>query len=96
MSPLLVAAVMFLAREIKKMKTKQPNLPMMNNPTVSSYIEQGASHQMQELGRNTKSDLEVYIGFFQILNLFIGGASLIGVISYWQMMRVRYMMNVAT
>ena len=43
-----------------------------------------------------KSDLEVYVGFILILMVFVGGAGLMHVIMYWQMMRLRYMMNPCT
>jgi len=41
-----------------------------------------------------KADIEVYAGFYLIVGLFIGNTSLIGVVFYWQMLRMRYMMNI--
>jgi hypothetical protein len=40
-----------------------------------------------------KSDIEVYAGFYIVITVFIGGNSLIAAMFYWQMMRMRYMMN---
>ena len=40
-----------------------------------------------------KSDIEVYAGFYLVVTFFIGGNSLLAIFFYWQMMRMRYMMN---
>ena len=37
-----------------------------------------------------KFDWEVYIGVLSLVFVFIGGQSILGVLLYWQMLRVRY------
>ena len=51
---------------------------------------------MQEYGRLLKSDIEIYVGFFLVACIFIGRTNMIAVFSFWQMMRVRYMMSIQT
>jgi len=46
MSPLLVAAAMFLAREFKKLLTTNPTFPVLSIGTIKGYIEQGASREI--------------------------------------------------
>jgi hypothetical protein len=40
-----------------------------------------------------KADLEVYIGIYLIAVWFIGWSSLLSIMMYWQIMRLRYMIN---
>jgi hypothetical protein len=41
----------------------------------------------------TKSDIEVYTGVYLIVGIFFGMSSFIGVLLYWQVLRVRCMIN---
>lgn len=40
-----------------------------------------------------RANVEIYVGFFMIAGIFIGQSTLVGAIMYWQMLRMRYMMN---
>jgi hypothetical protein len=43
-----------------------------------------------------KADLEIYVGVYLIVAILIGRSSFMNAIMFWQMMRLRYMMNTAT
>lgn len=43
-----------------------------------------------------KADAEVYIGIYLIVVWFLGWSSLLTILMYWQIMRLRYMINVNT
>ena len=40
-----------------------------------------------------KHDIEVYLGFYMIVMALLGGSNLLAIMLYWQLMRVRYMVN---
>ena len=92
-SPLIISAVLMLAIEFKKMLDANPSTPGLSNTTVKEYVLKGANIQTQEYGRIIRCDMEAYIGFFMVGLCFLGQSNFMGVICYWQMMRVRYMMN---
>ena len=91
--PLIIMAVMNLAVDFKRMLDQNPNTPLLSVPAVKSYILQGSSHQIQDQARVLKNDLEIYAGFYTIIGIFVGFSSLMNVVFYWQMMRMRYMMS---
>mmetsp|Transcript_11020 Transcript_11020/g.16725 ORF Transcript_11020/g.16725 Transcript_11020/m.16725 type:complete len:218 (-) Transcript_11020:93-746(-) len=95
-SPLLLSTVLMLAFDFKKMLDSNPNAPVISMGAVKSWVLKGADPQLQSTGRIMKSDLEVYVGFMLVLMIFVGGSGLMQVIMYWQMMRLRYMMNPCT
>jgi hypothetical protein len=43
-----------------------------------------------------KADIEVYIGFYLIAVWFLGWSSVISIIVYWQMLRIKYIINYNT
>jgi hypothetical protein len=40
--------------------------------------------------------MEIYVGIYLVLGIFIGGSTLMSAIMYWQMVRLRYMVSVPT
>ena len=40
-----------------------------------------------------RSDIELYIGFFQVVGIFFGYSTMFSALIYWQLMRVRYLMS---
>ncbi|TNV77119.1 hypothetical protein FGO68_gene678 [Halteria grandinella] len=61
------------------------------SPLFKDYIEKGVAHKPQLI--ELKSDIEIYIGLYLIAVWFVGWSSLITILMYWQIMRVRYMMS---
>ena len=43
-----------------------------------------------------KSDAEVYIGIFAIVGVFIGMSNILFIFVYFQMMRIKYLVNPIT
>lgn len=43
-----------------------------------------------------KSEIEVYIGIYLALALFIGWSNLLSLIVYWQYLRIKYVLNYNT
>lgn len=42
-----------------------------------------------------KHDMEVYVGIYITLGIFLGMSSIVTILIYWQMMRMRYLMSPA-
>lgn len=40
-----------------------------------------------------KYDIEVYLGFYMIVMMFVGASNLMAIMLYWQLTRVKYMVN---
>ena len=40
-----------------------------------------------------KTDLEVYIGVYMVITWFMGMSNLLGILLYWQILRIRYMLT---
>ena len=62
------------------------NLGFIKNQMVKVNTNQAHLTQM-------KHDTEVYLGFYMIVMALLGGGNLLAVMLYWQLMRVRYMVN---
>jgi hypothetical protein len=92
-APIIIAAALTLSTDLKKELDTYPSLPVVSMPQIKQYILKGAQNQNQEYMRMIKSDIEVYAGFYIIITMFIGANSLLAVFFFWQMMRMRYMMN---
>lgn len=43
-----------------------------------------------------KSDMEVYIGFYLLVVWFFGWSHLLSILIYWQLLRIKYMINYNT
>lgn len=43
-----------------------------------------------------RSDIEVYIGFYLIVTWFLGWSNIISIIVYWQLLRIKYIINYNT
>jgi len=56
----------------------------------------GSDHAIQDYGRCVKADTEIYVGFYLVVMIFVGNSSMVSVFLFWQMMRMRYMMNQST
>jgi hypothetical protein len=90
--PMLISAGLFLAVEFQKILQKNPSTPGLS--MGKKWIDQGAGMTAQNYGRQIKSDMEVYCGFYLIGMVFLGGANFLSVILFWQMQRMRYMISV--
>lgn len=90
--PILIYAVLFLASEFNKILQRNPSAPVIS--MGKTWIEKGAGMTAQNYGRQVKSDMEVYCGFYLIGMVFLGGANFLSVILFWQMQRMRYMISV--
>lgn len=93
--PLLITAASHLAIDFKRMLNSNPNIPLLSNERVKDYINRGSTHEMQDYARMVKADVEVYVGFYLIIGIFVGASNMMGAIFYWQMMRMRYMISPA-
>ena len=92
-SPLIISAILVLSVEFKKILTENPGFPVLSIGMVKDWIEKGSNQAMQEYGRFVRADLEIYVGFFLTGLIFFGQSNFVNVFLYWQMMRMRYMMN---
>lgn len=92
--PMIISALLFLAAEFQKKLRANPSLPVLSMATIKNWIDKGAGHEMQNYGRQIKADMEVYCGFYLIGMIFLGGANFLGVVMFWQMQRMRYMVSV--
>ena len=43
-----------------------------------------------------RSDIEIYLGFYLLVTLFIGRGSFVSLIVYWQLIRIKYIINYNT
>lgn len=91
--PVLITALLILATEFNAMLVKNPALPVLSISYIANGLKKAASSEIQWQGRHMRSDMEVYCGFFLITMVFTGAGSFFAVITFWQMMRVRYMIN---
>ena len=93
-TPLLLGVALALAVEFKKILDKKPNTPILSISQVKTWVVKGSATEIQDYGRCLKADMEIYVGFYLIVMIFFGQSSLMFVFMFWQMMRMRYMMNV--
>ena len=77
--PVIISAVIALCENLKKMNIKLPYIDLINNK--KEEIIQSRSH------------VEVAIGFVSIIGIFLKLNSILTPIIYWQMIRVRYTLN---
>ena len=77
--PVIISAVIALCENLKKMNIKLPYIDLINNK--KEEIMQSRSH------------VEVAIGFVSIIGIFLKLNSILTPIIYWQMIRVRYTLN---
>ena len=92
--PIIISAFLFLATEFQKMLRTNPSLPILSMGVLKNYIDKGAGVDTQNYGRQIKADMEVYCGFYLVGMIFLGGANFMGVIMFWQVQRMRYMVSV--
>lgn len=92
--PLIISAFLFLAGEFQKKLRANPSFPILSIGMLNGWIQKGANNEFQNYGRQIKADMEVYCGFYLIGMIFLGGANFLGVIMFWQMQRMRYMVSV--
>jgi len=92
-TPILISVVLALCWEGKRILDRNPTTMILSNATVKTYVLKGASPQLQEQGRMIRANVEVYVGFYMVAGILIGMSSLVSAIMYWQMLRMRYMMN---
>lgn len=89
--PVILHGYLEVSPLFKEILTRNPSAPIISIASVKGYIEKGTKHKPQLL--ELKSDMEIYIGLYLIAVWFIGWSSLITILMYWQIMRVRYMMS---
>ena len=77
--PVIISAVIALCENLKKMNIKLPYIDLINNK--KEEIIQSRSH------------VELAIGFVSIIGIFLKLNSILTPIIYWQMIRVRYTLN---
>ena len=77
--PVIISAVIALCENLKKMNIKLPYIDLINNK--KEEIIQSRSH------------VEVAIGFVSIIGIFLKLNSFLTPIIYWQMVRVKYTLN---
>ena len=66
--------------------SKIVNLGFIKGQMVKANTNQPRLSQM-------KHDIEVCLGFYMIVMALLGGSNLLAIMLYWQLMRVRYMVN---
>jgi Transmembrane protein 33/Nucleoporin POM33 len=89
--PLILQGYLEVAPLFKEILDRKPTALIISTNLVKGYILKGVQHrtQLHEL----KSDIEVYIGIYVIVAWFIGWTSILTIMMYWQIMRLRYMMS---
>ena len=92
--PVIITALLNAVNELKNMVTQNPDLPLLGNATIRSYLEKGSSFQVSDAAKKMRSDIEVYCGFMMIPLALVGTASWMAPLTYWQMTRMRYMISV--
>lgn len=92
-TPLMISALLNLASEFKKSLDTNPSFPVLSISAIKNYILKGAGAPFQEQGRLIRGNIEVYVGFYLIAAIPIGMSNIMAAMMYWQMMRMRYMMN---
>ena len=89
--PLIIHAWVEVSPHFKAMLEKNPNTPILSTLTVKNYVMNGVNNRSQLI--ELKSDIEVYIGIYLIAVWFIGWSSFLTIMMYWQVLRLRYMIN---
>lgn len=59
--------------------------------SIKAYLQKGVDKKSEFL--SMKADLELYIGIYLIVGVFLGWSSLIAVFVYWQFIRIKYVLN---
>jgi len=90
-TPLIIHGYLEVSPLFKDILARKPNAPIISMTTFKDYIEKGVAHKAQLI--ELKSDIEIYIGLYLIAVWFVGWSSLITILMYWQIMRVRCMMS---
>ena len=89
--PLCLHGFLEIAPLFNDLLRTKPNLPIVSNPFFKGYIQKGVEHRKEFV--DMKSDMEVYIGIYLIIVWFLGWSSLLSILMYWQIMRLRYTIN---
>ena len=87
---------MQIVAELKAYLDRKPNTPILSMDMVKNQIVKFSSPEAVSYATTIKSDMEVYCGFFLVVMVFMGGANFVSVVMFWQMQRMRYMMNMNT
>ena len=83
MMPLLISGGLFLCMEFKKILDVNPNTPGLSIGAVKDNIMRGSGIDIQDAGRVLKHDIEIYVGIYLVVGIFIGASNMIGAFSYW-------------
>jgi hypothetical protein len=90
--PLVLHGFLEIAPTFKAMLTRNPNTPVISIGFLKNQIEQATQNRGQFI--ELKADTEVLIGFYLIVVWFLGWSSLLTIMMYWQIQRLRYMISV--
>jgi len=88
--PLFVVSLCRVAERVNQM-TKRGNKAAWLLNLLMHFI-----HDRKESFMLFKDDLEIYVGFYLIIGLYMGWISLLYPILYWQIMQIRYLLNKRT
>ena len=69
--------------EFKKILDVNPNTPGLSIGAVKDNIMRGSGIDIQDAGRVLKHDIEIYVGIYLVVGIFIGASNMIGAFSYW-------------
>mmetsp|Transcript_24685 Transcript_24685/g.21917 ORF Transcript_24685/g.21917 Transcript_24685/m.21917 type:complete len:119 (-) Transcript_24685:8-364(-) len=58
---------------------------------MKGYFQKGVANKVEYM--NLRADLEIYIGIYLILGIFLGWSTLMSVFFYSQFIRLKYMIN---
>lgn len=92
--PLAVHGFLEIAPLFNDLLRSKPNLPIVSSPFFKETLQKGVTQRAQFV--EMKADMEVYIGIYLIAVWFLGWSSLLTIMMYWQIMRLRYMINAQT
>lgn len=90
--PTLLTAFLVVSEVAKKKMDRRETVPF--GSMLKSYFEQGVSQRHQYAAM--RSDSEIYLGFWFAIGLLLGISSFLTLIFYFQIMRVKYMVNIET
>lgn len=90
--PILITGYLLVSEVGKKRIDRGEMVPMSS--FLKPHFDKGVHHRAEFV--KMRADSEVYLGVFFILGIFIGLSSIITLLIYGQMMRMKYMISYDT
>lgn len=87
--PLFIHAYLEMSPMLKQFAEQRPSLPLAS--MIKEHTTNAVQHKQSFLEQ--KADIEVYIGIYLIIVWFFGWSNFFQILIYWQLIRVRYMVN---